>query len=214
MIWPVCCRRDAAEPPNAKIRAATMAPPGCQPRSRKYMMTREASGKQIGEGDEIGFAKARRRRECRESEMQRREDQRLRIGDLRPAGIEVRAPERRLAVRERGREKLQLRLELRFRVPRNGDGAGEPRPRQSDEAENRGRAGPRRLTSSATAAASRPSAVRHRVSRAGCPRRAPSPPISEFRRRSSRRNSPACRNWARRRAAQGCRPPPWSGSFR
>src|SRR5215831_10621697 len=39
MISLVCCRRDAAEPPNAKITAAIAAAPGCQPRSRKNSMT-------------------------------------------------------------------------------------------------------------------------------------------------------------------------------
>src|SRR5215471_15617994 len=39
MISLVCCRRDAAEPPNANINAATAAPAGCQPRSRKNSMS-------------------------------------------------------------------------------------------------------------------------------------------------------------------------------
>src|SRR5260370_20415095 len=39
MISLVCCRRDDAEPPNAKINAAVTAPPGCQPRSRKNSMS-------------------------------------------------------------------------------------------------------------------------------------------------------------------------------
>src|SRR5258708_11004349 len=39
MISLVCCRRDDAEPPNAKINAATAAPTGCQPRSRKNSMS-------------------------------------------------------------------------------------------------------------------------------------------------------------------------------
>src|SRR5215467_10139749 len=39
MISLVCCRRDAAEPPNAKISAAITAPTGCQPRSRKNSMS-------------------------------------------------------------------------------------------------------------------------------------------------------------------------------
>ena len=36
---------------------------------------REAAGKEIGEGDEVGFAEGRRRRERRERKVQRREDQ-------------------------------------------------------------------------------------------------------------------------------------------
>src|SRR5258705_2989161 len=39
MISLVCCRREDAEPPNAKIKAAAAAPPGCQPRSRKNSMS-------------------------------------------------------------------------------------------------------------------------------------------------------------------------------
>src|SRR5215467_11544653 len=39
MISLVCCKRDAAEPPNAKINAAITAAPGCQPRSRKNSMS-------------------------------------------------------------------------------------------------------------------------------------------------------------------------------
>src|SRR5579871_361085 len=39
MISLVCCRRDDAEPPNAKISAATTAAAGCQQRSRKNSMS-------------------------------------------------------------------------------------------------------------------------------------------------------------------------------
>src|ERR1700741_3828156 len=39
MISPVCCRRDDAEPPKAKINAATAAPTGGQPRARKNSMS-------------------------------------------------------------------------------------------------------------------------------------------------------------------------------
>jgi hypothetical protein len=92
-----------------------------------------AAGKQIGEGDGVDGAEARGRVEPRQGEMQRREDQRLRIGDLRPAGEDVRRPERLLAARQRRREELQFGLKLRLGVPRDRDGAGQPRPRQQGE---------------------------------------------------------------------------------
>jgi hypothetical protein len=88
----------------------------------------EAAGKQIREGDKIDRAKAWRRVERRKGEMQRREDQRLRIGNLRPAGKQVWGPERLFAAGERGREELQLGLELGLGIPRDRDRALEPRP--------------------------------------------------------------------------------------
>src|ERR1043166_1689852 len=65
--------------------------------------------------------------------MERREDQRLRIGDLWPAGEHVGRPQWRLAFVKRPREKLQFRLNLRLGVPRNRDRAREPRPREDEE---------------------------------------------------------------------------------
>src|ERR1043166_10171129 len=65
--------------------------------------------------------------------MERREDQRLRIGDLWPAGEHVGRPQWRLAFVERPREKLQFRLKLRLGGPRKRDRAREPRPREDEE---------------------------------------------------------------------------------
>ena len=67
-----------------------------------------------------------------EDQEGRREDQRLRIGDLRRAGEDERRPERLLAAGERLRHELQLRIEMRLGVPRDRDGAGQPRPAQGE----------------------------------------------------------------------------------
>src|SRR5579871_591783 len=88
----------------------------------------EAASEQVREGDEIGRAKTRARAERRKDKMKRRKDQRLRIGNLRPAGEHVRSPERLFAARERGRKELQFGLELRLRIPRDGDRARKPGP--------------------------------------------------------------------------------------
>src|SRR5262249_47712464 len=68
MISLVCCRRDDAEPPNAKINAAVTAPPGCQPRSRKnsmspmppanrYMKVMKSTARKFGVGSNAARAK-------------------------------------------------------------------------------------------------------------------------------------------------------------
>src|SRR6266481_3186874 len=88
----------------------------------------EAAGEQIREGDKIDRAKAWRRVERRKGEMQRREDHRLRIGNLRPAGKQVWGPERLLAAGERRCEELQFGLELGLGIPRDSDLPREPRP--------------------------------------------------------------------------------------
>src|SRR4029077_16929205 len=79
----------------------------------------QAAAEQIGEGDQISFAKAGRRIERRKGKVQRREDERLRIGDLWPARKHVRSPKRRLPARERGCEELQFGLELSLGIPRD-----------------------------------------------------------------------------------------------
>jgi hypothetical protein len=88
----------------------------------------DGTGEEIREGNEVDGAETRGRVERRQRQMERRQDERLRIGDLRPAGKHVRRPERRLAACERRRHELQLGLELRLGVPRNRDGAGKPWP--------------------------------------------------------------------------------------
>src|SRR5258705_6865562 len=68
MISPVCCRRDDAEPPNAKINAAVAAPTGCQPRSRKnsisprppanrYAKVTKSTARKLGVGSNAARAK-------------------------------------------------------------------------------------------------------------------------------------------------------------
>ena len=88
----------------------------------------DAAGEQIGEGDEVGLAETRRRIERRQREMQRRKDERLRIGDLRPTGEHIGSPKRRFAACQRCGEERQFRLELSLGIPRDGDGTGPPRP--------------------------------------------------------------------------------------
>ena len=72
---------------------------------------------------------ARVRREQRQ-QHHRREDQRLRIGDLRDAAEHVGRPERRLALMDGVGEELQLGLEQRLGVIGDRHRAGQPRPRQ------------------------------------------------------------------------------------
>src|ERR1700720_3389827 len=136
----MCWTREAAAPPNANARAATSAPPTCQPRPRKKRMiprpprnsaanTTASAARKLGAGataasstwggekiSDCGSAicgqpaktlgvqnredgrgrgaEAWRRSDGGEQHMERREDQRLRIGDLRPAGKDVGCPER------------------------------------------------------------------------------------------------------------------------
>ena len=102
---------------------------------------------QIREDDGIEGAQADRGIEQREQHVQRRKHQRLRIGDLRPAGEHIGRPPGPFAVRDRGRQELQLRKELRFRVPRNRHAAREPGPgrHQEGRSEHRERDGERNL---------------------------------------------------------------------
>src|SRR5437763_16986226 len=60
--------------------------------------------------------------------MQRREQERLRIGNQRPACEHVWRPPRPLAARNGRGEELQRGEGLRLRVPWNRDAAGEPWP--------------------------------------------------------------------------------------
>mgnify|MGYP003704160655 CR=1 FL=1 len=93
----------------------------------------EAAEEDVREHDRVRCAKARIWIEQREDDVQGRENERLRIRDLRPAGVDVRRPERRLPLGERTREEGELGEELRFGVPGDGDAAGEPRPGERDE---------------------------------------------------------------------------------
>src|SRR5260221_10214318 len=85
MISPVCCRRDDAEPPNAKINAATAAPTGCQPRSRKnsmsprppanrYAKVTKSTARKLGVGSNAARAKCSGRSEEHTSELQSHSD--------------------------------------------------------------------------------------------------------------------------------------------
>ena len=101
----------------------------------------DAAEKQRREGHGVGGAEARPRVEPGERQMQGREQHRLRVGDLRPAGERIGRPQRRLPGGERGGEELQLRLDLRLGVPWNGDGARQPRPGDHHEGEREDRNG-------------------------------------------------------------------------
>ena len=89
-----------------------------------------AAKEQRGEGRGVGGAEIDARIDPRQCEVQRREQQRLRIGDLGSAREHVGGPQRRLAVCQRRGEETELRLELRLGVPRNRHRAGEPGKRQ------------------------------------------------------------------------------------
>ena len=82
-----------------------------------------------------------RRRAIKQSqqEMRRRENQRLRIGDLRMAAKDVGRPERRLARVQRAGEKRQLRIKMRLGVPWNGECAREPGPGEQQGASQKQR---------------------------------------------------------------------------
>src|SRR5690606_33503444 len=83
---------------------------------------------EVGKGHRISRAEAGIRGQRGKKKVQGREDQGLRVGDLRPAREHVGGPERQLASGQRSGEELKLRQELRLRVPRNGDAAREPWP--------------------------------------------------------------------------------------
>jgi hypothetical protein len=80
-----------------------------------------ATGEQHREWNCVRRLKTRRRHGKSQQEVKRREDQRLRIGNLRPPAKDMRRPEWRLAFRKGCRQELELRMELRLRVPRNRD---------------------------------------------------------------------------------------------
>ena len=58
-IWPTCCTRQAAEAPKAKASAATSAPAGCQPRSRKMQDQKGAAEAEHAEDDRVEGLEAR-----------------------------------------------------------------------------------------------------------------------------------------------------------
>ena len=95
----------------------------------------DAAQEQIDEGHGIEGAQADRWTDRRQGDMKRREQQRLRIGNLRPPGEDVGRPPRPFAARNRVCEELHLRKELRLRIPRDGDRPGKPRPGRKQEPE-------------------------------------------------------------------------------
>ena len=123
-------RRHEAAPPRAS-------------RDRGNKASSQAAKGQHAEDDGVGLAKARIGIERRQQQEGRREDQGLRIGDLRHAGEDVGRPERRLAAMQRMRQELQLRLKMRLgshgivtrRTARARPGSQQPRRRRaaSDE---------------------------------------------------------------------------------
>ena len=88
--------------------------------------TRRIDGPQAGRGVEQG-----------QQQEGRREDHRLRVGDLRMAAEHVGRPERRLAARQALRQELDLRLEVRLGVPGDGDAARQPGPADDQGCEQR-----------------------------------------------------------------------------
>ena len=70
----------------------------------------------------------------RQQQHRRREDLRLRVGDLRMAGENVGRPERAVAAGEAGSQELHLRQEVGLRVPGDRDAPGEPRPGENQPA--------------------------------------------------------------------------------
>ena len=76
----------------------------------------EAAETPHSEHHRVEGPEARIRDEGREEKKRRREDERLRIGDLRLAGEDEWRPERPFAAMERLGEELELRIEMRLRV--------------------------------------------------------------------------------------------------
>ena len=126
-ICEMCWMRQAADEPKAKAMAATAAPAGCQPRSWQNLRIGEPAEREHGENVDVELAEARDPLEIGEDDG-RREDQRLRVGDLRHADEAAGIPERRLARVQGIGEKLELRLEQRLGVIGDGDGAAQPGP--------------------------------------------------------------------------------------
>ncbi len=116
-----CCRAAERERQRRHQRAADM--PAAVAEEQDHA---GAAGVEQHEHQNVGEPRAWVRNEQRHNEMEGGEDQRLRIGDLRPAGKDVRRPERRLAGRERAGEECKLRIELRGGVVGNFDRARQP----------------------------------------------------------------------------------------
>ena len=99
----------------------------------------EARAEQAQEHRDVGGVAAGCRVQQREQQHRRREDLRLRIGDLRVAGKHVRGPERQFAAPDAGGEELHLRQEMRLGIPRDHDLAGEPGPAEQQPADRENR---------------------------------------------------------------------------
>ena len=108
-------------------------PPGVPAAVAKEQDDADTAEKQIGEGHGVECAQADRGIERGKQHMQRREQQRLRIGDLSPAGKHIRRPPRPFAARQRAGEELHLGKELRLRIPRNRHRTRKPRPGRQQE---------------------------------------------------------------------------------
>ncbi len=88
----------------------------------------ERAEKQAREGHRIGHAHGGVGREQRQQQMRRREDQRLRIGDLRVPAKHERRPERAFTAMDGLCQKHDLRMEMRLGIPGDCHGTGKPGP--------------------------------------------------------------------------------------
>ena len=132
-ICPVCWMREAAEPPNENTSAATTRTGDVPAAIAEEQDHAGAAGIEQHECQDVEQPRAWLWHQPGNDKMQRGKDQRLRIGDLWPAGKNVRRPERRLSGRERAREEGELRIELRGGVVGNFNGARQPRRGQRQE---------------------------------------------------------------------------------
>ncbi len=133
-------RRGAAEHEGQPGNEAAFEPPAAPPEDEEHA---DPAGQQAGEHRRIHAREARHRVEQRQGQHRRREDQRLRIGELHVPAVNVRRPCHRLAAMQRRRQKAQLGIEMVLGIPRYREAAHEPRPAQQRPERNQQRHGPR-----------------------------------------------------------------------
>ena len=103
----------------------------------------KAAERQHAEQHAVGELEGRRRAKQRRHQIGRREDQGLRVGDLRRACENVRRPERTFTPVQALREKLQLSVGVSFRIPRDRHDSREPWPADRHHGEGEKADGPK-----------------------------------------------------------------------
>ena len=135
MIWPVCWMRQLAEPPIGESQRCQQRAAGMPAAIAEIGHQRETAHGEHRKDERVLEPEGGLRRERGRDEKEGREDQRLRIGDLRHAGEDIGRPEGRVSAMQRMREKSELRLKMRLGVPGDRVFAGEKRPGERERAE-------------------------------------------------------------------------------